>query len=479
MGTSMTGGKSTGGDAQRLCEAPASFFGDSLTAMHSIDPAELALLQLDGLRYRFEDLRSRIPMLGRFADRQGIDEIDDINDVVPILFEHTVYKSYPAALLEQARFTDLTRWLDKLTAVDLSGLDVSHCTLIDEWIDVLDEQTELKIVHSSGTSGTMSLLPMSKAEWESFGRTFRVTYLQRFGEEADPSADDEIFAIYPFFRHGASGHIRVLDMLVEHVLGSEDRLYVAYPSRLSSDVLFLAGRLRAAQARGDVDRLKIPPALAARRDDFEELQAQMPAQLEAFLERTADELQGKRVFMAGTWNLFHGMATRGLEKGMEKMFAPNSVVSSGGGAKGMVPPQNWKEDVCRFFGIDSITMAYAMSEVQAVHLMCPRERYHFAPSAIPFILDPDTGQALPRRGTVTGRAAFFDLSARTRWGGFITGDRITIDWDHPCECGRTSAYVVGEIERYSDLKGGDDKITCAATESAHRDAMEFLTGTGE
>lgn len=479
MGELMAGDGGRGGDARRLCDGPAAFFGDSLTAMQSIDRDELAQLQQEGLRYRFDGLRSKIPMLDRFADRQGIDEIVDVDDVVPILFEHTVYKSYPAALLEQARFGDLTRWLDKLTAIDLSALDVSSCKLIDEWVAVLDEQTELKIVHSSGTSGTMSLLPMSKAEWHNFGRLFRVAYLQRFGEDADMSADEEIFAIYPFFRHGASGHIRVLDMIVDHVLGSEDKLYVAYPGRLSSDVLFLAARLRAAQARGDVDRLEVPPALAARRDEFEELQKQMPAQLEAFLERTAAELKDKRVFMAGTWNLFHGMATRGLSKGMEKMFAPNSVVSSGGGAKGMVPPPNWKEDVCRFFGIDSITMAYAMSEVQAVHLMCERERYHFAPSAIPFVLDPDTGRALPRRGMVTGRAAFFDLSAQTRWGGFVTGDRITVDWDHMCECGRTSAYVVGGIERYSDLKGGDDKITCAATESAHRDAMEFLTGVNE
>jgi hypothetical protein len=124
-------------------------------------------------------------------------------------------------------------------------------------------------------------------------------------------------------------------------------------------------------------------------------------------------------------------------------------------------------------------MAYAMSEVQAVHLMCERERYHFALSVIPFVPDPDTGAALPRRGTVTGRPAFFDLSARTRWGGFVTGDRITVDWDNVCKCGRTSAYIVGGIERYSDLEGGDDKITCAATESAHLDAMEFRTRVGE
>lgn len=465
-----------GSGARRLCDEPASFFGDSHTAMHTIDRDELAGLQLDGLRYRFDDLRSKIPMLERLAGRQEIDQLANLDDVVPVLFEHTMYKSYPAALLEQGRFTDLTRWLDKLTAVDLAGLDVSGCELIDDWVGVLDERTELKIVHSSGTSGTMSLLPMSKAEWQRFGRLFRVIYLQRFGEDVDPMADAEIFAIYPYFRYGASAHIRVLDMIAEHLLGSEDRLYVAYPGRLSSDVLFLAGRLRAAQARGDADRLRIPPALAARRDQFEQLQKEMPQQLEAFLERTAAELQGKRIFMAGTWNLFHGMATRGLAKGLEKMFEPNSIVSSGGGAKGMVPPPNWQEDVCRFFGIESITMAYGMSEINAVHLMCERGRYHFVPWVIPFLLDPETGQALPRRGTVTGRAAFFDLTAETRWGGFVTGDRITVDWDHACECGRKSAYIVGEIERFSDLKGGDDKITCAATESAHRDAMEFLTG---
>lgn len=468
-----------GSAARRLCDEPASFFGNSHTAMHTTDRDVLAGLQLDGLRYRFGDLRSKIAILDRLAGRQGIDELVSLDDVVPVLFEHTLYKSYPVALLEQSRFGDLTRWLDKLTAVDLSGLDVSDCKLIDDWVRVLDEQTDLKIAHSSGTSGTMSLLPMSKAEWQKFGRVFRVIYLQRFGEDVDPMADAEIFAIYPYFRYGASAHIRVLDMIVEHLLGSEDRLYVAYPGRLSSDVLFLAGRLRAAQARGDADRLRIPPALAARRDQFEELQKEMPQQLEAFLERTSAELQGKRIFMAGTWNLFHGMATRGLAKGLEKVFAPNSIVSSGGGAKGMVPPSNWQEDVRRFFGIESITKAYAMSEINAVHLMCERGRYHIAPWVIPFLLDPETGQALPRRGTVTGRAAFFDLSAETRWGGFVTGDRITVEWDHACECGRATVYIVGEIERFSDLEGGDDKITCAATESAHRDAMEFLTGVGE
>ena len=59
--------------------------------------------------------------------------------------------------------------------------------------------------------------------------------------------------------------------------------------------------------------------------------------------------------------------------------------------------------------------------------------------------------------------------------GFITGDEITINWEDECPCGRKSHFIEGDIQRYSEKKRGDDKITCAATESAHEEAMEYLT----
>jgi hypothetical protein len=64
--------------------------------------------------------------------------------------------------------------------------------------------------------------------------------------------------------------------------------------------------------------------------------------------------------------------------------------------------------------------------------------------------------------------------AQTYWGGFISGDEVTISHD-PCPCGRTTAHLARQIERYSDKRGGDDKITCVAAEDAHRAALEFLT----
>jgi hypothetical protein len=51
---------------------------------------------------------------------------------------------------------------------------------------------------------------------------------------------------------------------------------------------------------------------------------------------------------------------------------------------------------------------------------------------------------------------------------------VTAHWT-ACPCGRTSPHIERGIERYSEKQGGDDKITCAASDDAHRAALEFLT----
>jgi hypothetical protein len=462
-------------DAKRMCDDPAAFFDHSHTDMQTIPRELLERLQLAGLKYRFDDLRARIPMLGKLADKQGIGPLQQIDDVVPLLFEHTMYKAYPPALLEHNRFSDINRWLTKLTCHDLTGIDVSKCESIDEWLAVMDDESPLEICHSSGTSGTMSFLPCSKAEWDKYGKTVRTTLLQQFGAKVDPPGSVEIYCVHPYFRSGGSAHLRFNDLTAKFIVGSEERLLAAYPARMSSDVLYLSAKMRAAQAKGELDRLRISPKLLERKREFVELEASMPAHLETFLDRVTSELHGKRIYLSGTWNLLHGMAKRGLEKGFHSSFARNSIVMTFGGAKGGVPPPGWQEDVCKFIGVSKLQRGYGMSEVMGMHQMCELGNYHFVPWVVPFLLDPETSDVLPRLGTVTGRAAFFDLGADTRWGGFISGDQITVNWDEPCGCGRTSVYIEGDIQRFSEKNGGDDKISCAATENAHKEAMDFLT----
>jgi hypothetical protein len=289
------------------------------------------------------------------------------------------------------------------------------------------------------------------------------------------AAPPEIYTAYPYYRSGYLSHLRANEFLIRALLPDESHFRAAYPTTLSSDLLHLGAKIRSAHARGTLDRLEISAELKARKQAFDQLQADMPRHLAAFFERVADELSGKRVYIGATWNLLHDMARAGLARGLQNVFGADSFVATTGGAKGVVQPEGWRDDVLRFTGAKVLNESYAMSEVVGgSHMRCEHGNFHFAHTVIPYVLDPETSKPLPRTGRVTGRAAFFDLGADIRWGGFITGDEITVEWDAPCPCGRPSRYVAGPIQRYSEKNGGDDKITCAATESSHREAMEFL-----
>ncbi|WP_176593365.1 hypothetical protein [Sphingobium sp. EM0848] len=463
--------------AKALCDDPAAFFEHSFTKMQSIDRDRLAALQREGLRQRFADLKDRVPMLKKLADAQEIAEMREIDDVVPLLFEHTMYKSYPPAFLEKGRFAEINKFLSKLTTFDLTGIDVSECQTIDDWMELMDRESPLVIMHSSGTSGTMTFLPISKHEWDKFGKTARVIALQEFGD--DPSVMDEggdFYVIYPYFRHGGSGHVRTCDLFVKYVSKTEERLLVPFPGRMSSDLLYLAARIQAAAAKGELEKLDISPVMMARKAEYEALQAEMPARLDAFFTDIAENYQGKRIFFWGAQNLLFNLVRIGQEKGLSRVFAPNSVIGTGGDSKnGVKMPEDWRQQVCDFIGIENSKMCYGMTEVKGWHKKCSHGHYHFCPWIIPFLLDPDTSELLPRKGRAMGRAAFFDLGSETRWGGFITGDEVTIEWDEPCGCGQSTVYAMDGIERLSAKRGGDDKISCAATEGAHKEAMSFLT----
>lgn len=458
-----------------MVDQTVDYFGGSLTKMQSMAWREVEERQRDALQWRFESLRRRIPILARMIERQGVEQITDLESVLPLLYDHTVFKSYPTSLIDNKRFDGLTRWLDKLTAHDLSGVDTSGCEGLDDWISVLDQDTPLCLSHSSGTTGTLSLLPWDKNEWDKLGLLHSALILQRFGDDEDCRRHDGIDVVYPFYRSGALGHLRNNDQVVKHLSKSEERFHAAYPVRLSSDVMYLAGRLRAARANGRMDAIHIDPILLKRKEEFDAQTARAGEQLAAFFDTVLSELAGKRILILSTWNLVHGMARAGLDRGMQSQFSSDSIVISGGGAKGMTPPENWKDDVVAFIGNDRVRGGYSMSEIALAGFSCEYDHHHLNPWIIPFVLDPATAQPLPRTGVQIGQAAFFDLLAESHWGGFISGDQVTLNWEPDCRCGRSTPYYLDNVCRLVDqYAADDDKITCAATADAHRDALAYL-----
>jgi hypothetical protein len=467
-------------EAEGWMNDPYEHFHNHNTRIHSLPREEVEAVQLAAMNLRLQERRDQIQMLQKLADGQGISQINSLDDIAPLLMPHDVYKSYPVSLLAKQQFGKLNGWLAKLTRYDFSSVDVSECDSIDSWLTKLRDETPLDVATSSGSSGTCSFFPKSKRDYRLSMQGLRVQLAQKFGEDPKPGdIDDKIHAIIPLYRdgHASMGAFAKYSGEV-FAKGDPDYWHTCFNFKLSSDLMWLAARLRAAAAKGDASKVDVPPSLLARREEWEKAQADMPNQQLEFVNRMIRELQGQRVFVMSTSNLLYAAAKRGVEEGLTGVFAPDSVFMGGGGAKGVPLPDDLEEVICQFFNTKRMISSYGMTEMNSFSVLCEHDRYHVLPWVTVFLLDLESGQPLPRQGMQTGRASFFDMTADSCWGGIVTGDLVSIDWDHQCECGRTSVAMEKKINRVSEIQGGDDKITCAATPGAQAEAMEFLTGFG-
>jgi hypothetical protein len=460
-------------EALRMAEDPAKFFDYSNRRAHQLPREYAEEMQMAVLQQRFAELRDRVAVLKAAADEQGIDELDSLEEGANLVFPDSVYKSYPVALLEKNRFDQMTKWLGRLTSIDLSKADVRACDGIDSWLEALETATDVQVVNSSGTSGAMSFLPRTRKDYRIVSEIFGMTSRDFNGIDLLPDlARDPWHSFYLGFRGGRSHAGRAASWVIDNFAGSGRYFHSLYDMDMSSDVMFTAARLRRAEARGELNRLEVSPTLQARQSEFESIQRSTAQAMDRIFERLI-ALRGQKVYIAGMTASLAELARRGLERGCRGMFGPNSIVQCGGGSKGGWLAENWEESVLEFTGAERIGQYYGMTEVTMISAKCSENHYHVPPWIVPYVLDPQTGQSLPRQGKQTGRATFFDLVPQTYWGGIATGDEVTVDW-HPCGCGRTTVHIHPTIRRFSENSGADDKITCAAAEDAHAAAIEFL-----
>jgi hypothetical protein len=271
---------------------------------------------------------------------------------------------------------------------------------------------------------------------------------------------------------------RMLDAIETYVYGGDgSKVLAVNRGRFSADVASIAGRLRAADSKGELGKMQIAPELLARREAFLEDQRGAAARIDSFLNEAVARFGGKPVAILANPPMLFEIASAGLKRGLEGVFAHDSYIQAGGGLKGHKLPDDWQQTVLRFFGAGKLSPGYGMSEVVAsTSRDCPQGNYHLPPWMIAFQLDPVTGRQLPRGGTHVGRLGLFDLNAQTYWGGFLSGDEVRLNRGDqtPCPCGRTGAYLYPDIRRYSEQEGGDDKISCAGVADAHEKALEFI-----
>jgi hypothetical protein len=462
---------------ETLLADPSSFHNAPYHLAFQLSREQIERLHLEGARLRFAQLRPRLGVLDKLAREQGVDGIDAIADIAPLLFPHTVYKSYPISYLERSRFDKLTRWLGGLTTTDLSLVDAGGVGSIDDWLDLLDAQTPLTVAHTSGTTGKLSFVPRTKVQW----RETIVHSATIIRDWWGPGSGPDILRtgmpiIIPGYRHGAAAMQRGNGIQVDLYARGEENCLFMYPhARFSADVASLAGRLRAAEARGEAGLQDVPPILLERRDMLVELERRRPDDVRHFFNEAQRRFGGKDVYVTAMWAILYDWAEQGLKRGLTGVFGPNSVLLTGGGKKGVDLPDDWRERSLEFLGFDNVFEMYATSEMMGLCMMCERGNYHVPPVIVPFLLDPVSGRPLPRTDGLTGRFAGLDLMPNTYWAGLITGDEVTMSgWDTPCACGRTGPHVIPPVRRYGEHEGGDDRIVCAGAPEAHDRALEFL-----
>ncbi len=433
--------------------------------------AELEKLQLHALQERFKELSQKIPAVRDLAVRVGVSQITMLNDILPVLFTHTVYKSYPLSLIEKKRYDQMTKWISKFSTLDMSHVILDNPKTIDQWLDQLEEQTELFIVHSSGTTGKLSFLPRTQIDMENYKNGL---YMMLEATTGINFHEERVPIFFPGFRDGRQLAQRVISYFGPQMAGSEEEFHTAMPGFMSADFMSLAGRVRAAKAKGELGKLQLIRALVHNKGELIKMKSSQPKYFKAFIDKLLTEYKGKRVFFMGVWQPLIETALQGHAMGLRQMFTSNSGLATGGGMKGYQPPENWYQITCDFYGVDEIKDNYGMTEMNGAGCpSCSENHYHIFPWFIPFLLDPETGEPLPRTGTQTGRFAFYDLLADTYWGGFVTGDEVTIHWD-TCNCGWKGPWLEKKIQRYSEKQGGDDKISCAGVQNAYDDFIDFL-----
>jgi hypothetical protein len=443
---------------------------------------EVGEFQLEGIRRRFREVRPNINVVSRLAEDVGVTEINDLADITPLCLPHTMYKSYALSYIEQGRYDKLTSWLANLTTHDLSRADISGCTSLESWLDRLEETTPLRPACSSGTTGKISFFPASSVEQLYRYRSY-MTVNGPFRDEPDShlaSGEVDYFAPWPVAT-GRHNIPKMFELMRKHLYGHRPgkHVFTLGEGHWDVDLLWLSGRMRAAEARGELAALRLPPDMEKRRHELAEMQARASDNADEFIEELMVRRRGETIFLFAPFGQMIALAQQCKARGLRAEFSPDSYILGGGrsGSKGGVFPDGWLE-LCKDVFPFPYNEIYGMTESTGVARRCPAGHFHLPPWIVLFLLDPDTSAPLARSGVQTGRLALFDLLPSTFWGGFITGDRVTINWDGGCSCGRNGPFVHADIERYAALRD-DDKITCAKSPDAYERAVEVALGTIE
>jgi hypothetical protein len=424
------------------------------------DPIEIRAEQVAALNERFQERKDKIKLLGMRARDAGTTEVRAIADIVPLLFPHTAYKSYPESFLIEERWDRLTKWLNTVSPYPIA-IATAGIADIDEWIARLEAAGHF-VSASSGTTGKSAMLVASSKDMD--WSQLDTVGVFSWGSGVAPERDRLQIGTAPVAWVPKNRKIAEAQRAAFANPEWSNWKYPVPPITVGALTKQVVMRKRIA------DGSARPEEIAT----FERTSRERSEAVQSAIPKTADFIianREKKLLLAGLWSGLYAVAKAVRDKGFSaKDFNPDNAIYVGGGLKRAQLPADYKEFVHETFNIPATRdfQNYSMQELNSGMPKCREgNRYHIPPWVVPMILDKEGDNLVPHdySGEIEGRAAFFDLSLDGRWGGVITGDKISVDY-RPCVCGNRGPSIRDNITRYADIEG-DDKIGCAGTVDAY------------
>ncbi|MDB5968037.1 MAG: hypothetical protein JWQ90_487 [Hydrocarboniphaga sp.] len=418
--------------------------------------AEIDTLQLLAAQELFETRAEQIPLVKKRADDAGITRIRGFADLVPLLFPHTTYKSYPQSFIDKGQWPRMQQWLNALSVDDVMKVDLSGVVTVDDWVDRLWANGH-EVMATSGTSGKCSFLNRNAHDREQV-RRYLGTVMGGFLGIA-PHADRPVFQLFP--SSGPNYGVQTSRVNAE-LWGRPGEIHFLSDEPLRISQVSRAAIMRRAMMEGTAT----PTAIAEFEAEGLAKSAQMKGRLVEMIERIMAH-RHEPIFLSGQWGQHWTIVQKARAMGIgDGEFHPDSVVAAGGGIKGIPLPPDYEAQVNGFYGAVKRPKNYGMTEMALMFPRCEAHHYHQPAGMIPLMLSGEGDQLLPREGRVEGRFGFVDLLFEGRWGGVISGDKLTMDFSEVCPCGRRGPTILEPITRYAP-PGQDDHIGCAGTIDAY------------